>query len=215
MAQEMQGIEKGQEQKTSGLAIASLVLALSCVCSWLGIILGIVALSGIKKDSRLKGGGLAIAGIVVGSAMTFLLIITAAMAVIAIPAFSRTSMSSNEIAAIGTLRTLVASQAQFIGACVVDQDEDDTGEYGYFQELAGTAAPRTVGKQMPTDVRPGEYISQVLGVMDRNGAACKSGCCFKMFLPSASGAPAGETDPLPDGNPDDADLQEQAFICYA
>jgi len=215
MSEEIQSPERGLERKTSGLAIASLVLALSCLGSWLGIILGIAALVKIGDNPRLGGKGIAIAGIAVGAAMILLsLPFLSVIAAIAIPSLLRSQTSSNETATVGTLRTVVYSQAQFKAAAVVDQDGDGIGEYGYFQELAGAAAPRTVANQIPTDVRLGEYVTQVLGRVSPQGIATKSGYCFKMFLPSASG-PAGETSPLSAGKAEDADLQEQAFICYA
>ena len=52
-------------QRTSGLAIASLVTALLCV-PLTPIILGHTARSGIKKDPQLGGGGLALAGLIIG-----------------------------------------------------------------------------------------------------------------------------------------------------
>jgi len=59
------------EPKTSGLAIASLVLSITGVCCGIGgiigLILGCVALSQINNSNgRLTGKGLAIAGIVLG-----------------------------------------------------------------------------------------------------------------------------------------------------
>ncbi|MCI0365289.1 MAG: DUF4190 domain-containing protein [Phycisphaerales bacterium] len=59
--------------KTSGLAVASLVLAILGFCTagltgLVGLILGIVALSGINKSAgRITGSGLAITGIIVGA----------------------------------------------------------------------------------------------------------------------------------------------------
>ena len=52
-------------QRTSGLAISSLVTALLCV-PLTPIILGHTARSGIKKDPQLGGGGLALAGLIIG-----------------------------------------------------------------------------------------------------------------------------------------------------
>lgn len=142
--------------------------------------------------------------------------IIAIIAAIAIPSLLRSQMSSNETAAVGTLRTLVASQAQFRGAAVVDQDSDGTGEYGYFQELTGSAVPRTVAGQVPTVVRAGEYITQVLGIVDAaSGTASKSGYHFYMYLPDGAGANIPETNPLPGGVAADGNAQETRFICYA
>jgi prepilin-type N-terminal cleavage/methylation domain-containing protein len=141
--------------------------------------------------------------------------IIAIIAAIAIPSLLRSQMSSNETAAIGTLRTLVASQAQFKGASAVDQDNDGTGEYGYFQELTGTAATRITGTQVPYNVRAGEYITQVLGNVAVNGAAAKSGYHFYIYLPDNAAGTVGESVPLPAGNAAFANDQETRFMCYA
>jgi hypothetical protein len=71
----------GQQTKTNGLAIASLVC--SCVglfffgiAAIVGIVFGFVARAQIaKSDGRQKGGGLALAGIIVGFGMLALGII--------------------------------------------------------------------------------------------------------------------------------------------
>jgi len=141
--------------------------------------------------------------------------IIAIIAAIAIPSLLRSQMSANETAAIGTLRTLVASESQFRGAAVVDQDNDGTGEYGFFQELAGAVAPRIVAPQVAANVRPGEYITQVLGNVDANGVATKSGYHFRIYLPAAGGGNIGETNPLAGGVAANANDQETRFICYA
>jgi Domain of unknown function (DUF4190) len=72
-------------QRTSGLAIASLVCSLSslviCV-GWLpGVICGHLAKSRIRRDSSLKGNGLASAGLVIGYLILMLEVGTAAVQV--------------------------------------------------------------------------------------------------------------------------------------
>ena len=145
--------------------------------------------------------------------------IIAIIAAIAIPSLLRSQMSSNETSCVGTLRTLVASQSQFKGANVVDQDSDGAGEYGYFAELAGSEAPRidpTIGAAIPTNVRAGEYITQVLGIMDAGtGSTAKSGYLLYMYLPDNAGGTTGETSPLPPGDNMVADIQETRFCAYA
>jgi len=144
--------------------------------------------------------------------------IIAIIAAIAIPSLLRSRMTSNETATVGTLRTMVASEAQFQGAAVVDQDLDGTGEYGYLQELAGNMqanVPRFVAGQAQANIRPGEYITQVLGVVDANGIASKSGYLYYMYLPNAGGGTTGEAPGLWAGVPGDANPQETRFICYA
>jgi prepilin-type N-terminal cleavage/methylation domain-containing protein len=140
--------------------------------------------------------------------------IIAIIAAIAIPSLLRSQMSSNETACVGTLRTMVASQSQFRGAAVVDQDSDGTGEYGYLQELAGTAVPRSVAPQVPSSVRAGEYITQVLGRVVAAGIATKSGYHFWIWLPDNAGASIPETDPLVAGVDVVANAQETRFVCY-
>jgi hypothetical protein len=57
----------GSVQRTNGLAIASICLSCTCLCSPGGLVAGIVALNQINKNADQKGKELAIAGIVVGS----------------------------------------------------------------------------------------------------------------------------------------------------
>ena len=144
--------------------------------------------------------------------------IIAIIAAIAIPSLLRSQMSSNETACVGTLRTLVASQAQFKGASVVDQDSDGSGEYGYFAELAGSEVPRVdprIAGAVPTDVRQGEFITQVLGNMEvASGASAKSGYHFYMYLPDGIAGTVGETSPLPAGDNTRANNQETRFVAY-
>ncbi len=144
--------------------------------------------------------------------------IIAIIAAIAIPSLLRSRMTSNETATVGSLRTMVASEAQFQGAMVVDQDLDGTGEYGYLQELAGAMGanvPRVVAGQAQSNVRPGEFITQVLGVVAANGTASKSGYMYYMYLPNAGGTTSPEVPGLWAGIAGDANSQETRFMCYA
>lgn len=64
--------------KTSGMAIAGLVLALLGLTAPIGLILGIVALIQIGNNPRrLSGSGLAIAAIVIGAIVSLVLIVVA------------------------------------------------------------------------------------------------------------------------------------------
>jgi len=80
--------------KTSGLAIASLVLGIcgifTCGLSAIaGLILGIVGLCAIKKRAeQLKGQALAVAGIIVSAIIIVLIFFTAIMMVLLMPALS-------------------------------------------------------------------------------------------------------------------------------
>jgi len=150
--------------------------------------------------------------------MMIVVAIIAVIAAIAIPGLLRSRMTSNETATVGTLRTLVASEAQFQGAIIVDQDFDGVGEYGFLQELAGSVSanvPRWVPGQIQANISPGEFISQILGVVDANGSGQKAGYYYHMYLPDGSGGTISENPGLYVGVPADANNQENRFICYA
>jgi type IV pilus assembly protein PilA len=104
-------------EKTSGMAIASLIFGIPFLCfpfSILAIVFGHVSLSQIKKSAgRLGGKGLAIAGLVLGyfgvAMIPFILIIAA----IAIPNLLRARMAANESAAIYSLRIINTAQVTY------------------------------------------------------------------------------------------------------
>jgi hypothetical protein len=84
--------------KTSGMAVASLVLGLFGFCgitAIIGLILGIVAQVKISKSGgRLKGGGLAIAGIVVSGIMLLMLPVLAGLL---LPALAKAKQKAQNI----------------------------------------------------------------------------------------------------------------------
>jgi prepilin-type processing-associated H-X9-DG protein len=96
------------EARTSGLAIASLILGILGFCTFglagiAGLILGIVGLIAISKSAgQLKGGGLAIAGIIVSAISLITLFIVLLMAIL-MPALAqarhqaRTAVSLNNV----------------------------------------------------------------------------------------------------------------------
>jgi len=107
---EMQSEAKAlAEPKTSGMAIASLILGIcgfvSCgITSIVGLILGIVGFSAIKKSAgQLKGEGLAIAGIVVSSVSIVLIPLLMALLM---PALSRVRNQAKTIAAVSNAKQL-------------------------------------------------------------------------------------------------------------
>ena len=99
-------VEQQLPAKTSGLAIASLVLGICSFCTVgitgiIGLILGIVSLGNIKRDpARIKGNGLAIAGIVV-SCVSFMFVI---IELVTIPGMSRNK--AKRIVSMANLRQL-------------------------------------------------------------------------------------------------------------
>ncbi|MBI4613809.1 MAG: hypothetical protein HY720_09380 [Planctomycetes bacterium] len=121
-------------------------------------------------------------------------------------------VSSNEVSAIGTLKTLSTSQEQFKMSAMVDQDSDGTGEYGFFQELAGTIPCRS--SEMLADPN---FISSILGVTaaKNDGIAQRRGYYFVVYLPGPEGA-VRETSPLAAmDDPAFADAAERHWIAYA
>ena len=131
-------------------------------------------------------------------------------AAVAIPGLLKARMEGNESSAIGTLRTLSVSQAQFQSQAYVDQDKDGTGEYGFIQELAGTVAVR--GKTEPISE---PLVSSGRMVADGNGVFLRSGYCFYCYLPGVEKA-IGEAEGVGiESGTDVADAQEQRFVIYA
>ena len=87
-------------QRTSGLAIASLILGLAGVmCSLLttipAIICGHIARAQIKRDESLGGGGVAMAGLVVGYGMSVLTVLLVPMMML--PMLHEVKERANEI----------------------------------------------------------------------------------------------------------------------
>ncbi|MDP2924482.1 MAG: DUF4190 domain-containing protein [Candidatus Omnitrophota bacterium] len=108
------------QKKTSGFAIASLVLGcffiiplLGLLTSLLAIIFGIIALVTISNNKdALKGGGLAISGLILGIVGIIIIPIIAILAAIAIPNFLRVKVNAQDAAAELRVKTIsIAIQA--------------------------------------------------------------------------------------------------------
>lgn len=104
------------QQKTSGMAIASLVCGIVNVfpLSVIAIVLGHISLSQIKKSAgQITGRGLAIAGLVLGYlgivAIPFILIIAA----IAIPNLLRAKIAANEASAVHSVRMVATAERAY------------------------------------------------------------------------------------------------------
>ena len=151
-----------------------------------------------------------------------LAIVVAVLAIvvaIAIPRFLRSRVSSNESAAIATLRSLVAAQAEIRSAAEIDSDADGTGEYGYLGELSGRAPLRISAAGRPARGAAGSdeldpaVLSSAFGEVT-GGVLERQGYRFQVWLPGAAvagripgiaEAPAGGAGvPLPD--PDHGEL---------
>ncbi|MEM9381292.1 MAG: hypothetical protein AAGB93_15170 [Planctomycetota bacterium] len=124
---------------------------------------------------------------------------------IAIPKLGSSRMNANESAAIATLRSIAAGQAQFQASGVVDTDGDGVGEFGLFGELTGTAPLRkpngrggvALGDELlsPPYLPPGLAPEPTLAGVS---VTVRSGYVFQMWLPAAG--LAGTTDMQLSGN---------------
>lgn len=124
-------------------------------------------------------------------------------------------IQANEGSAMATLRSLCTSQVQMMKSAIVDQDQDGTGEYGFIQEMAGTANIR--GKDEKISL---PFMQTALGetAAKNNGVAMKSGYYFYCYLPGnerAIGEQAGKMPALSPGDSNAINLQETYFVIYA
>jgi len=107
--------------KTSGMAIASLVLgvlsmmgaAVLLVPTILAIVFGHIAHSRIRKDPRLTGSGLAITGFILGYvSIIFGIMMAGLLAAMAIPAFEKVREQSMQKAMANDARQIAAAAQQ-------------------------------------------------------------------------------------------------------
>ncbi|MHC4923591.1 MAG: prepilin-type N-terminal cleavage/methylation domain-containing protein [Planctomycetota bacterium] len=116
--------------------------------------------------------------------------IIAIIAAIAIPNLLAAKLSSNETAAIATLRNLTSAQAQIQASGKIDCDNDGIGEYGTFPEMTGTANVRTgsTGSVFTgTPVSPA-ILSPSLSNVNANGFVTKAGYAFVIYIPGGAAA---------------------------
>ena len=108
-------------QKTSGMAVASLVLgivsvmgaAILIVPTVLAIVFGHLSLSRTRRDKSLGGGGIALAGLVLGYVSIFFGIFVAGLlAAMAIPAFQKVREESFRKAMANDARQIAAAAQQ-------------------------------------------------------------------------------------------------------
>ena len=88
------------------------------------------------------------------------------LAAVAIPSLIRSKMAANETNAIGALRTLTSAEINFQGICVIDADNDGTGEYGSFAQLSN-AGPAYVDDSLGSAQKAGYFFMiTTIGVAD-------------------------------------------------
>jgi len=124
--------------KTSGLAVASLILgiislmgaAVLIVPMILAIVFGHVSLSKIRRDPRLGGSGIAIAGLVMGYiSIVFGFVFVGLVAAMAIPAFAKVRETSQRKVMQNDARQIGAAAQQYMlekGVTVVSFGIDPT-----------------------------------------------------------------------------------------
>ncbi len=168
-----------------------------------------------------------VAGLLAGGAVSLLAVVAvprllpskdgssrppAAGAAKAPPAASRAAAlrrDANEIAAMATLRNIIAAQAHFQATALSDEDQDGVGEYGSFAELSGALG-----------VRDGTILNPpVLSAAFRQVARGRVETCgyrFRIYLPQTGGQPVGEREKGGISPCEvDADAAERAWCCYA
>lgn len=138
-----------------------------------------------------------------------------AAAGIAVPHWRRRNLNANESAAIAAMKNISSAQAQMQASGIIDADGNGAGEYGFFAELAGTAALRAAasGDSPPGKLSP-PVLSPRFGAV-RGGRVHVGGYVFQMFLPGAKGGWVAEADAGGGAPGVDATRAEMEWICYA
>jgi hypothetical protein len=116
---------------------------------------------------------------------------------------------ANETAAIATSRNVISAQAQLQASARVDTDQDGTGEYGGFLEMAGAVAGRMSKPLVPP------VLSSAFRMITDQGEAQRSGYLYKIYLPTSrgDGVDEGKTGFQPGDV--SADLAETTWCMYA
>lgn len=154
-----------------------------------------------------------------GFTLIELLIVIAVIAVLAaivIPNLISAKVTSNEAAALATLRSIASAQAQFQSGALVDTDEDGTGEFGYFGEMSGATGLRDAFGGLGGAALTAPMLAAAFQQVN-DGAVERGGYHFRIYLPDIDGvgvpeAPNGGADPA---NFPDNDNSENAWCCYA
>lgn len=138
--------------------------------------------------------------------LTIVVVIIGMLAAVAIPTVISARVSSNESAAITTLKSIATAQQQFMAAAIIDANGDGGGEAGYLAELAGAQPVRAWGAGgavVGTSTSNPGFLPDRFGhvISDgTDGVIERQGYYFKMFLPAEDGAaPVGAQPEDPSG----------------
>lgn len=137
--------------------------------------------------------------------------VTLLIAAVVAPGLMRARIASNETTAIGKLRMLSTTQAQFQSAGIVDQDGDGEGEFGFLGEVLGRIEPRGRA-QRPV---PTWRVDNAFRFRGNDGIAEANGFYYLVYLPTAAGPATADPGVALAPHPDNADVQETRFVCYA
>ncbi|NUM36560.1 MAG: prepilin-type N-terminal cleavage/methylation domain-containing protein [Candidatus Brocadiae bacterium] len=138
-------------------------------------------------------------------------IIIAILASITVPSLYRIQRIARENTAIANLRIINTSQMEFRSRVLVDQDEDDIGEFGLLGELSGSVQLRKLGKKVPKT-----YVSHVMSPNDTDRTFGKmEGYCFRIYLPGDTTTVTDNGTSAPVSMPVNANYQEHKFRAYA
>jgi len=131
-------------ERTSGLAIASLVSNIVCgIGSLVAIVLGHLSLAEIKKNPALQGRGIALAGLIIGYSITFL-------CVISVVAISVLIALGNQVK--GTFKTIDAqlNSAQMQNSSTDTDQTTNSPDQSTNSAPASTNSPDTSTNAAPT-----------------------------------------------------------------
>ncbi len=133
------------------------------------------------------------------------------LASITVPALYRIQRAARENTAISILRIINTSQAEFRTRGLVDQDEDDIGEFGLLGELTGSIVLRNSAQRVPKT-----FVSHVLAPNNTDRTFGKmEGYCYRIYLPGASGVVTDNGTAASISVIADANYQEHKFRAYA
>jgi len=101
--------------------------------------------------------------------------IIAVVAAIALPNLISARLSSNETAAIATLRAIISAQSLFQGRALADSDNDGLGEFGTLAEMCGAVPVRGMTAVVQPPILSGEFRT-----INASGEAARSGYQYRL-----------------------------------